>query len=98
MLRITLLHRTSEEEAYALEGWVADEEVDVLEQTCEPALDQGRRLVLDLRGVRSLDDRGLALLAGWAGETLVLRRPSAFVRQLLENAGIPSVNGVNAAQ
>lgn len=88
MLRITLLHHTDEEEAYALEGWVVDEQVDLLAQTCGPARQQGRRLVLDLSGVRSLDERGLALLAGWAGGGLVLRRGSAFVGQLLDNGGV----------
>ena len=38
MLRITLVSRTSEEEIYALEGWVAGEEQAVLEQTCGPVL------------------------------------------------------------
>jgi len=90
--------RHGAEEACALEDWVADEKVDVLAQTRGPTLDQGRRLVGDLRGVRSIDECGLALFAGWAGEALVLRRPSAFIRQLLENGGIPSVNNTNATQ
>jgi hypothetical protein len=89
MLRITLVSRTSEEEIYALEGWVSGEGVSVLEQTCGPALERGLRLVLDLGGVRSIDDTGLDLLKGWCGQRLVLRRPSAYIRQVLGNRGIP---------
>ena len=88
MLRITLIGRTCREEIYALEGWVSGEEVSVLEQACGPALERGLRLVLDLSGVRSMDDTGLTLLERWSRGRLDLRRPSAFIRQVLEHRGI----------
>ncbi|MEW6755635.1 MAG: STAS domain-containing protein [Candidatus Latescibacterota bacterium] len=89
MLRITLVSRTSEEEVHALEGWIAGEELEVLRQTCGPAADRGTRLVLDLHGVRSIEDNGIDLLGSWAeGGRVRLRRPSAYVRQLLVSRGL----------
>ena len=92
MLRITLVSRTSDEEVYALEGWVAGEELQVLRQTCGPALERGGRLVLDIRGVRSIDDDGVSLLTSWVGRGATLRRPSAYIRQFLAGRGIPFPN------
>ena len=77
-----------QEETYAPAGWLAGEEVPVLEQACGPAVAQGLRLVLDLHGVRSIDAAGLSLLARWAGHRLSLRRPSSYIRQLLEGQGL----------
>ena len=88
ILRIDLVGRGPQEETYALTGWLAGEEVPVLEQTCGPAVEQGLRLVLDLHGVRSIDAAGLSLLARWARQRLSLRRPSPYIQQLLEWNGL----------
>ena len=77
---------------------VAGEEVGVLEQTCGPSLDRGLRLVLDLRGVRSIDDAGLALLERWSRRGLHLHRASAFIRQVLEGRGLRCGNDGGADQ
>ena len=89
ILKIDLVQHSSQEETYALAGWLAGEEVPVLEQACGPVIEQGLRLVLDLQGVRSIDAAGLELLRRWAQQRLVLRGPSAYLQQLLAAHGLP---------
>lgn len=88
MLRITRVRQTSSDEAYALEGWLVDEQVRVLAETCGGALERGARLILDLEGVRFIDDAGLTLLQRWAEQGLRLHRASDFVGQLLAAYGL----------
>jgi ABC-type transporter Mla MlaB component len=88
MLRLTHQSRTPEEEVVKVEGWLTREEVDLLAQVGRQVRQRGARLVLELEGVRSIDEKGLALLASWAGPQLVLRRPSLFVGQLLQRHGL----------
>jgi ABC-type transporter Mla MlaB component len=89
ILKITTVSRSAGEEVYALEGWITGEGVAVLAQTCGPPLERGANLVLDLHGVRTIDESGLALLMDWYGPRLALRRPSALIRLLLERRGLP---------
>ena len=88
MLRITLVSRDPVEEVYALEGWIVDEETRLLADTCGGVVARGARLVLDLGGVRFIDDGGLVVLSGWAGPKLRLRRASDLVAQLLAGYGM----------
>ena len=64
------------------------EDVILLAQMGEKVRQRGARLVLDLAGVRSIDEKGLALLASWAGPQLGLRRPSLFLGQVLAHRGL----------
>ena len=57
-----------EEELQAV-GWSAGEYVALLEQAGESAWGSGSRLVLDLEGVQSIDETGIALLQRWAKQT-----------------------------
>jgi anti-anti-sigma regulatory factor len=88
MMRISTTSQTPEEVVLKLEGWVVREAVPLLEQEGRPWLDQGRRLVLDLAGVRFIDRAGLDLLAGWTGPLLGLRGGSPFVRVQLQRRGL----------
>lgn len=88
MLRITVVEQSREEVVLKIEGWVSGEEVDLLEQEGARYLQQAERLVLDLRGVRYIDEAGMALLQRWSGERVVLRDGSPFVRTLLEAYGL----------
>jgi ABC-type transporter Mla MlaB component len=71
-----------------VEGWIAEEEVKVLEAEGEGYLQQGKRLVLDLAGVQSIDTAGIQVLQRWTRERLTLKGASPFVQALLEVHGL----------
>ena len=88
MLRIMVVSHSPEEAVLKVEGWVAEDNVSLLEQEGDRCLDQAERLVLDLRGVRFIDRAGIALLQRWSGKRLGLRRGSSFIRALLKVHGL----------
>ena len=88
MLRLTTLSQNGEEAVLKVEGWVAGEEVALLEEELSRQLHGGRRLVLDLKGVRFIDQAGLEVLARWSGGQLVLRGGSDFIQELLKAHGL----------
>ena len=88
MMRITLVSQTPQEAVLRLEGWVAGEEVELLEAEGYRCFQETHRLVLDLSGVKFIDPAGLALLQGWSGPRLELRGASAYLRSVLETEGL----------
>ena len=91
MMRLTVIVQTREEAVLRVEGWVAGPDVNLLETEGTCLLQQTRRLVLDLHGMRFIDRAGLALFQRWLGSRLVLRGASAFVQVLLRQHGLGGV-------
>ena len=90
MLRITVIGQTREEVVLKVEGWLVNQDVAVLEQEGDKRLQQTELLMLDLKGVRFIDDAGIALLKRWSGARLALRSASPFIRALLVDQGLAS--------
>lgn len=89
MIRIDVVTETREEVVLKVEGWLSGEDVALLESEGERCFEQqGRRLVLDLPGIRLIDEAGIRLLRRWSGEKLALRGASPFVQALLETHGL----------
>ena len=88
MLRLTTRSCTPEEVVLQVDGWVSGKDVTILEREGMRHLQASKRLVLDLKEVRFIDDAGIALLERWSGERVVLRDGSWFVRLLLEKHGL----------
>ena len=88
MLRLTIRSCSPEEVVLQVDGWVSGRDVDILQQEGMRLLGEAERLVLDLKGVRFIDDAGIALLQRWSRERLVLRDGSWFVQMLLEKHGL----------
>lgn len=88
MMRLTVIVQTREEAVLRVEGWVAGPDVNLLETEGTCLLQQTRRLVLELQGVRFFDRAGIALLQRWSGPRLVLRGASPFVQVLLTQHGL----------
>ena len=88
MIRITVVAQTEEEVVLKVAGWVSGTDVAILEVEGDRYLQQVRRLVLDLKGVRFIDDAGIRLLQRWSGERLVLCGASPFLQSLLEAHGV----------
>ena len=88
MLRLTAVSQTCEETVLNVEGWVAEADAELLEEELSRQLQTTGRLVLDLKGVKSIDRTGLGLLQRWIDRGVVLRDGSAFIRALLERKGL----------
>jgi anti-anti-sigma regulatory factor len=87
MLRIMTVSQSPEEVVLQVDGWLVGEEVDLLEQEGVQVLGQDRQLVLELQGVRFIDEAGIALLQGWSSQGLVLQGGS-FIQALLKTHGL----------
>ena len=72
MLRLTVRTQTPREVVLAVDGRVAGDNVQLLKREGERCQQEAPRLVLDLEGVQSIDEAGLALLRTWSGSGLVL--------------------------
>jgi len=93
MIRLTIRSQTPEEAVLQVDGRLSGKNVAILEAEGARLLGETRRLVLDLKGVRFINDRGIALLRRWSEERLVLRNGSPFVRALLEKHGLEMEDG-----
>lgn len=85
MLRITVSGSTRQATALLLEGWIVNEWVDVLDNSCEQVLAQGRQLTLNLKDVSFVDKRGTALLRELQQREVKIVNCSAFIGQLLNS-------------
>ena len=90
MLRITLMSQDTKEAVLRIDGWVSEATVHLLERECSSRAGAAERLVLDLSGVKFIDQAGLSLLHRWTGGRLLLRGASSFVRMLLATDGLES--------
>lgn len=89
MLRLTLMARGSTEVIVAVDGWITGEEVALLEREGEHWLQEVHHLVLDINGVRFIDQAGIELLKRWsAEEKLVLHGGALFIQSLLQAHGL----------
>ena len=88
MLRITRMDQTPETAVLKIEGWVCGSDVRLLAEEGEQLLRNSHRLVLDLSGVQSIDEAGIAQLKQWAGERLALRGAEPFIGTLLKSDGL----------
>ena len=88
MLRLTVISQTQEQAVLKVDGWVSGANVTLLEEEGTRLLQDAERLVLDLSGVRVIDQTGLELVRDWSGDRLVLRGASPFVNKLLAAEGL----------
>ena len=90
MIRITTIAETPKEVVLKVEGHISEEDVVVLEAEGERNLQYTERLVLDLSGIKFIDEAGIQLLQRWSGERLVLQGASRFIQTLLKAHGLCS--------
>ena len=83
MLRITRASGVDGEHELRVEGWVAGEYVALLEQAGQEYWRDPGRQVLDLAGLQSIDQAGIALLQRWAEAGVVFRGCSPYIRIVL---------------
>jgi len=83
MLRITVSDSTQRPAVLLLEGWIVNEWVDVLDNSCEQVLALGGPITLNLKKVSFIDKRGIALLTRLRQREVKIVNCSAFIRQIL---------------
>lgn len=88
MIRLTVISQSGEETILKVEGQVSGSNVVLLEEEGTRLFRETQRLVLDLTDVRFIDREGLAVLKRWAGDRLVLRGASLFLRTRLREHGL----------
>ena len=88
MVRIELESHTPGEVVLKVEGWIGAEDTPLLEQEFCRWGEEAQRLVLDLEGIRSLDQEGSVLLERWTAKGVVLRAKSSAVKGLLRTYGL----------
>ena len=88
MIRLTVRSQTPQEAVLQVDGWVSGKNVAILEGEGMRLLEESRCLVLELKGVKFVDEGGIGLLQRWWGERLELRGGSWFLRMLLGKHGL----------
>jgi hypothetical protein len=85
MLKIVVAERVGAQVTLHLEGQVVGPWVEELRRTCEPLVEAGRTLTLDLSGVSFVDREGVALCRGLRQRRAArLRNCSPFVKEQLD--------------
>ena len=83
MLKIVLIETARETPTLRLEGRVIGPWVDELRRSCEPVLDRGARLSLDLSDVSFVDRDGVELFRSLQKRQVMLLNCSGFVAEQL---------------
>ena len=93
MLRLTLSCHSCEESVLQIDGWITGPQGALVQTEIVRLLEQTQHLILDLKGVRFLDEAGAAHLRHWSGERVTLHHVPPFIRALLDRPGTQSANG-----
>ena len=88
MIRITIDRSNKLSVVLYLEGKLAAEAVNSLRRESCRWLDGSQDLIIDLEGVRFIDDDGLTLLQGLKSPRLQIRGASEFIQSLLASYGL----------
>ena len=83
MLRISIRSQTPAETVLQVEGALAGSDVGVLDRELGHLPCESTRLVLDMTGVKHIDEAGLSLLRRWTGRLGAIRAESPFIKALL---------------
>ena len=86
MLKISEVRPSKRTLTLRLEGRIVGPWVGELRQICEPLVNNGRRLALDLAEVSFADEGGLALLVGLRARGTKLLNQTPFVAEQLKSA------------
>ena len=84
MLKISPIEPTDHSHALRLEGRLVGPWVQELQQVCEPLMQAGGPLQLDLAEVSFADDHGIALLTGLHSHGTQLLRVTPFLAEQLK--------------
>ena len=85
MMRIKVRSQTEQAVVLRVAGWVDNPAlVRVLREEVDCWLEQGRRVVLELEGLKGLSPAGLALIHSWQEKPVELRRMPRLIASLVE--------------
>ena len=83
MLKITRVARSDQEITLQLDGRVAGQWMELLDESAESLLDEGLRLTLDLKNIWFIDCEGLALIKRLMGRGVRQVNAPLFVAEQL---------------
>ena len=84
-MRIEVRSQTEAEVVLRVSGWVDNPAlVRVLREEVDGWLEQGKRVVLELEGLKGLCPAGLTLVHSWQGKPVELRRAPLLIASLIE--------------
>lgn len=86
MLRITVGELNERGAVIRLEGRVIGRWVAEVQKACDRQISQGRRVTLDMEGVRFVDANGVVLLCSLIEQGVELMNCSKFVSKQVERA------------
>jgi hypothetical protein len=86
MLKISQVERAGQELVLKLEGRVVGPWVGELQRVCEPPLNAGNGLTLDLMEVAFADAQGVAVLANLQRRGVKLTKATPFLKEQLKLA------------
>ena len=84
MLRLSTLSQSPKEAVVAVYGRIAGPDIALLEREVEVWLERTEPLVLDLEGVRFIDEAGAGKLRRWIDQGMTLHDGSPFLRAQLQ--------------
>jgi anti-anti-sigma regulatory factor len=83
MLKITRVVHADQEIALQLDGSVSGQWIELLRESAESVLNEGRRLILDLQNICFIDCEGLALIKNLMGQGVRQINAPLFVAEQL---------------
>ena len=83
MLKITRVAWSNQEVTLQLDGRVADQWIELLNESAESVLEEGLRLTLDLKNICFIDCEGLALIKSLMGRGVRQVNAPLFVAEQL---------------
>ena len=88
MIHIEVQEQSSRRVVVKVEGRLTEDQVSVLEAEGERLLEESAYLVLEVAGLRFVDDGGIELLRRWSDGRMSLRGASPFIDALLTQRGV----------
>ena len=92
MLKISQAGKPGQNFTLKLEGRVVGPRVGELKQICEPLVNNGSTLTLDLADVSFADQHGAAVLASFSQRGVRLINPTPFLTEQLKMAAPATLN------
>jgi ABC-type transporter Mla MlaB component len=83
MLKITRVTQSNKEITLQLDGRVAGQWIELLRESAESILEEGRRLTLDLKNICFIDCEGIALIKSLMGRRVQQVNAPLFVAEQL---------------
>ncbi|MGA7415898.1 MAG: STAS domain-containing protein [Bryobacteraceae bacterium] len=86
-MKVFRLNKTDEDGAtvFTVDGQLATEYVNIVEESCDSAVTKGKRVRLQLRDVSSIDEAGHSLLRRLARKGIAIRGSGIYTSYIVQD-------------